>query len=259
MAKYKISLIIFLIFNNSLISMDIKPQFKWYEKVILYPVLIPYFAGRDLYEYVTKTRTVTPLHKAATGKNNEEIILRLLKEGADINARDHSGDTPLVYALRNQRFEIAKLLLEKGADVNIKDDIKATAMSSIGRLPDLEILKMMIEKGGNIHEQNYITEDTVLHLVCIAGKVHILEYLISVGAKTDINKVNYRGETPLHSCIRSYSKDKLKMAKVLVANGADLRIKNREGKTPLQLAEVLDGDEINENSQIKEVIQLLKN
>lgn len=98
--------------------MDIKPTFTWYEKLILYPILFPYYVGKDLIEYLTVKRTITPLHKAATGKNNEVIILKLLNEGADINARDHSGATPLVYALRNQRFELAKLLLEKGADVD---------------------------------------------------------------------------------------------------------------------------------------------
>jgi|GEM_PF-7049990 len=258
MKNFKILLTIFLIFNGSLFSMDIKPEFKWYQKVLLFPILIPYFAGKDLFEYLTKTRTVTPLHRAATGKNNEVIILKLLKEGADINARDHSGMTPLVYALRNQRFELAKLLLENGADVTIQDDIKTTAMSYIGQVKDLEIIKMMIKKGGNIHEQNYITEETVLHHICASGNINILEYTLSVGAKTDLNKVDYRGETPLHRGIRSFSKEKLKVAKILVSNGADLRIKNRDGKTALQLAETLASDQANEDTQLKELVQFLR-
>ncbi len=251
-------LFVLLILNQNLLSMDIKPTFKWYEKLILYPILVPYYAGKDLFEYVLVKRTITPLHKAATGKNNEALILKLLSQGADVNARDHSGATPLVYALRNQRFELAKVLLENGADVTIQDEFKATAMSYIGSLNDLEILKMMIKRGGNIHEQNDITEDSVLHNVCKVGNANILEYLLFAGAKSDINKVNYRGETPLHLIVQSYSKDKLKLAKILVSNGASLKIKNREGFTPYQLAESLSNKSSYDNEFHPELLQLLK-
>lgn len=45
-----------------------------------------------------------------------EIVKRLLDHGADINAADENGDTPLIFALRANRESIVHLLLERGAD-----------------------------------------------------------------------------------------------------------------------------------------------
>ena len=44
-----------------------------------------------------------------------------LNFGADLEAKDKRGWTPLHEASANDRVEVAKLLLERGADVNAKD------------------------------------------------------------------------------------------------------------------------------------------
>jgi ankyrin repeat protein len=49
----------------------------------------------------------------------------LIKHGAQINVRDIDGVSPLMMAVENNRFEVAKLLLDKGADItgnNKKDE-----------------------------------------------------------------------------------------------------------------------------------------
>ena len=53
-------------------------------------------------------------------------VLRLIREGADVNLKNAAGGTPLHYVLNwashnHSRFvEVVKMLLEKGADVNAK-------------------------------------------------------------------------------------------------------------------------------------------
>ena len=59
----------------------------------------------------------TPLHYAALYGNTESVRI-LIDRGADVNARNKSGATPLIYAAYN--FEKTRLLVEKGADVNAK-------------------------------------------------------------------------------------------------------------------------------------------
>jgi ankyrin repeat protein len=46
------------------------------------------------------------------------VLLALLDSGADVNARNDAGYTPLLCAARNGEGEAVRLLLERGADVN---------------------------------------------------------------------------------------------------------------------------------------------
>ncbi len=64
---------------------------------------------------VNTPRTWTPLIYAATGGHNE-VVLYLLKEGADINAESPSGTTALMMATREARFATVELLIAQRAD-----------------------------------------------------------------------------------------------------------------------------------------------
>ncbi len=55
------------------------------------------------------------------------MVRRLLDEGADPNARDDIGWTPLMRAAEEGFVTIARLLLDKGADANATDDEGWTA------------------------------------------------------------------------------------------------------------------------------------
>lgn len=61
----------------------------------------------------------TALHMAAR-RGNVEVIGALLDGGADIEARDSAGDTPLRRAVNCNKVEAAKLLLARGADPHSK-------------------------------------------------------------------------------------------------------------------------------------------
>jgi ankyrin repeat protein len=56
----------------------------------------------------------------ATGWDHKEIVELLIDAGADVNAKDKWGFTPLHEAAVNGQKEVAELLIAKGADVNVK-------------------------------------------------------------------------------------------------------------------------------------------
>lgn len=65
---------------------------------------------------------MTALHLAA-GRGEVEFSELLLAHGADINATDYQGRTPLHVALGyDAGIDIVQLLVRSGADVNIQDD-----------------------------------------------------------------------------------------------------------------------------------------
>jgi ankyrin repeat protein len=80
----------------------------------------------------------TPLHGAAL-KSRKEIAELLIAEGADLNATNKVGGTPLHYAALNGFKEIAELLINKGADLNAKivsGPIQGSTPLDIATLPD---------------------------------------------------------------------------------------------------------------------------
>ncbi len=70
----------------------------------------------------------TPLFNT-TVEGSKETAEPLIAKGADLNAKDKYGDTPLHQALQWKRSkEIAELLISKGADVNARSDDGSTPL-----------------------------------------------------------------------------------------------------------------------------------
>jgi hypothetical protein len=68
----------------------------------------------------------TPLFCAA-GWGHEKVVELLLKNGADIKAGNFYG-TALHAAAENGHAEVVRLLLQEGADINIEDEERETAL-----------------------------------------------------------------------------------------------------------------------------------
>ncbi|MGD8787012.1 MAG: ankyrin repeat domain-containing protein, partial [Phycisphaerales bacterium] len=88
----------------------------------------------------------TPLHTAVQNRNLELIEL-LLDEGADIDARNNSGQTPLHLAVNYSRQNIAELLIEKGADINITTNRRENALTMARRRRNSEMEQFLLQHG----------------------------------------------------------------------------------------------------------------
>lgn len=79
----------------------------------------------------------TPLHIACAEsydqgpEDKKEVVFHLIIAGADVNARDDNGTTPLHCACWNGFLDIARLLLEKGADGTLCDSVGETPLHII--------------------------------------------------------------------------------------------------------------------------------
>jgi hypothetical protein len=69
----------------------------------------------------------TALHRAVLG-GYEDVVRLLLAEGADVNAMNDSGETPLHYAAWRADTAIAELLLSHGADTGAETDVSRTPL-----------------------------------------------------------------------------------------------------------------------------------
>lgn len=88
----------------------------------------------------------TPLIFAAVQRNIEAIKI-LVKLGADIDAKNDNGNTPLICAtITNAPSEVIKTLIELGADVTVKNNEGKTAFDYTKDSVTVEVLKKAIDK-----------------------------------------------------------------------------------------------------------------
>lgn len=74
-------------------------------------------------------------------------VIRLLNEGADINAKDNNGLTALIWASNNGYVEVVKVLLERGAEINVKDNCGWTALMLASVQDHTEVVKLLKAHG----------------------------------------------------------------------------------------------------------------
>jgi len=91
----------------------------------------------------------TPLSMAAE-KGNKEIVKLLIEKGAKIDVRI-DRDPILIWAIKNDDIELAKLLIDRDANVNVQDNYGNTPLSMAAEKGNKEIVKLLIEKGADVN------------------------------------------------------------------------------------------------------------
>jgi ankyrin repeat protein len=98
---------------------------------------------------------VTPLHLASYN-NSIETAKLLIERGADVDAKGNGGWTPLYQATLYNFIEIAKLLLDRGADVKAKDNDGYTPLHRASRWNRIEIAKLLLDAGADVEAKDKV-------------------------------------------------------------------------------------------------------
>lgn len=167
----------------------------------------------------------------------------LLTRGANVNAGDQYGSTPLHAAAYNQQPAVAALFIRKGGDVNARNDIgwtplhKATerlAMAPANKTPSGEefakvvrMVEVLLSNGASVDVQGS-TSGMPLHLAALTGQKTLVQMLIDKGA--DVNARTSDGQTPLYQAAKRDAPD---VAELLLARKADVNARTKSGYTPL--------------------------
>lgn len=183
----------------------------------------------------------TPLHTSTRLYDDPVVAQLLLDHGADANARDPRGQTPLHRACSNKARYIAETLMLNGADLNAPDDSGRTPL--FGAVIQSEIVRILLERGADPTSRDK-DGNTALHVFAgsyLNGEndAEVLRLLLKDGS--DINAQSTDGNTPLHSAILYSRTDR---ARLLLKNGADWHLKTSRGITPLADAQARKNTEI---------------
>ncbi|XP_071099034.1 uncharacterized protein, partial [Haliotis cracherodii] len=209
----------------------------------------------------------TVLHLACW-YGNKSIVESLLPH-TDINARDNNGQTPVMCALLSGRKDIFDLLVSKKADLTLTDDDNYNLLHLACRVDDLSLLPSIVPKfdinsrgkhgwtplmraavDGNVdvfqlflHTVDLELDTTkadlklkddnsnnLLHLACHGGNVSIVKLLLP---RFDING---RGNNSWTSVMFAADNGGEHVVKLLVSQGADIRLRDEKNNSVLHLA-----------------------
>ncbi len=123
----------------------------------------------------------------------DEIAIFLIEKGADANAKNDYGSTPLHW-IRNA--EITKLLLDAGADVNVKTKNGRTPLHNAR---NAESIKLLLDAGADIDARDSVNGETPLHQAAYRADLVSTKFLLDAGA--DVNARDDDGKTPFFKAV----------------------------------------------------------
>lgn len=190
------------------------------------------------------------LHYAADGCNIA-IMDFLAQKGVDATTVMSEG-TPLMLLVKNikeKKLEITdefiskfeKLIKNKNIQKSINtinNEGKNLLHFTLEEYGNVQIINILINNGANIKQKDK-NNVTPFMLLCKRNDIDAkyLEELINKNniTKKDINKKDNYKDTVLFNIINNKNKDKQNILKLLIDKGADINIKNKDGKTVLDI------------------------
>jgi ankyrin repeat protein len=173
-----------------------------------------------------------PLHKAGS----PAVVRLLIAQGADVDAQDRYGQTPLFSAVFNAvylfkldyllngidtgDFTIVEELLAQKADINHKDNAGQTPLHAAIRI-------QRVLTHGKVGDKEWKTESAFLD----GRSIPLVSLLLK--HKADVNAADRSGTTALHMAA---GVDDVNLVRLLLSRKADPTLRDRKGRTPLDIA-----------------------
>ena len=179
----------------------------------------------------------TTLHEAAEG-NFVDAAKVLLANGAQIDAKDFRGDTPLCRAAEENSFEFVDWLLANGARVNGNSYGNSTPLHRATTGNFVDVAKLLLANDAEVNAKTR-DGDTPLHEAAQHDSIDVAKLLLANGAL--INSTDNYGATPLYDAAQH---DSIGVAKLLLASGILANSTDNDGATPLHVAALRNSPDV---------------
>lgn len=163
-----------------------------------------------------------------------EDVRDMLDQGADVNATDDYGRTPLhLAAVTNYESSVIELLLSRGADVNARNNYGSTPLhNAVEFIDELPIIALLLDRGADANAKDDNGE-TPLHMAAAGLNDEPLVIILLLARGADVNARDNYGGTPLHRAARW--NESPAVIKILLYSGVDVSARDLLGHTPCDL------------------------
>ena len=165
------------------------------------------------------------IHKAARKGDIEELLAILMCNPTLVRERYLGGATPLHDAAYGGHRRVAQLLLECQAEVNAKGDNGGTPLHAAVVMGHKDVSALLLAQNALVDEIDAAGR-TPLSIAVTNTDHEMVELLLA-------NKANARSGTSLHIAAASGN---LSVVRLLMAHDAEVNAKDKDGRTPRQLA-----------------------
>ncbi len=167
-----------------------------------------------------------------------ELVLDLIKQGADVKAQDKDGNNALMYLdfSKSSAIDIALELVKQGIDINsvgtngnnILMDLVLSNTFSVDNLIKL------IDAGAKINTQNADGETALLLALKTFPRSDKTKFILTLLEKgADVNPRDKKGNSPLYYALKSKNET---LCLELIKKGTDVNAVNKEGESIVMMA-----------------------
>src|SRR5262245_28039765 len=156
--------------------------------------------------------------------------LKMIAAGADVNAAQGDGTTPLHWAVYKIDVELTRALLQRGAKPNVINNYGSSPLAEAVKVADARLVGMLLDAGSDANVPNQEGQ-TALMLAARAGSLDVAGLLVRHGA--DVNaKEKWRGQTALMWAADAGSAE---LTKFLISRKADVNARALANDWPTQM------------------------
>lgn len=175
---------------------------------------------------------ITDFAKAAKF-NDVSIVKKLVSSGVNPNILDPKGELMLNLAIKNKSNDVISFLLTNQAtDVDISNNFGETPLMIASIEGNLPLVKTLVQS--NKAKIDHIGW-TPLHYASSRGHLEVVQYLLANGAIVD--SMSPGNTTPLMMAVQSGNEQ---LVKLLLDKGADIKVRNGNGLTAIDIAVIYE-------------------
>ena len=171
------------------------------------------------------------------------VVRALLAKGANAEARNKKGLTPLIRAAFDGHVGSLQVLLAQGVAIEARDNDGQTALMLAAMQGQVAVIPMLIAKGAHIEAADNDGQ-TVLMLAAFLDQAGSVQTLLNLGAN-----VNVKDNTGVTALMLASHGGHLSVVQALLKHGAEVNAKSNSGLTALKIAD---------NKGHTEIIQILR-